>query len=776
LVERGTVSERAERLADALNRCAMIVEQELPSLPLKREKDWFDKAIYRQKEREARRLWVRYAEDPTLERRRQYRVAERAVRRWMRRAGNDFCHRQAKVYNDLWQSGQWRAFYGKLKEEPYEKQGGQSRSPPIRNGEGEMVTELEEQLPLWQGHFKTVLNPPLELGDLDLACVAGEEEGRLRADAMLSAVPNLEEVTATVELLGKNKAAGPDGLPKEMWELSKDAVYSLFCLIRDSWRGGEVPQSWKNAHITVLFKKGDRANCDNYRGIALLDHAGKVMAKIIAVRLAEYCERVGCLPEAQCGFRRGRGTRDMVFVARLLQEEAKRQGVPLYWCFVDLMKAYDTVPREGMWLVLERFGVPEGLIKVIRSFHDGMEAAVKLNGVLSGRFAVLQGLRQGCVMSPVLFNMYFAALISEVEKRFSQWKAARVRAGGSGGVIEVSYRLEVDPLRPFLGGLYCENAGIQELWKLLFADDAALVTLDAEALQALVDCFYSVALKFGLKVSLSKTKTMLQPGRVVRVGRVEQPVVVSPLRITLGPGGCVLEQVSSFVHLGSKMSSDGAAHPEVSRRTGLAMVAFRRFQRQFFRIAGVSHRAKVVVFNAMVMSVLLHGAENWTVSAAHLRSLESFHYGCLLQIVGKRRRDHVAYVDLLEQLGTWSVEGWVRFKRLLWIGKVLRMENGRLPKRVCRVGCLAAIGSAVVGRQPSSFFGGVSQDLTAFYLKDVPVGHPTPEPEDWWVVARDEGAWLAAVNQGWAAFERNWRETRIAARAQRHQAAEGGVA
>jgi hypothetical protein len=453
----------------------------------------------------------------------------------------------------------------------------------------------------------------------------------------------------------------------------------------------------------------------------------------------------------------------MVFVARRLQEEAKGRGVPLYWCFVDLMKAYDTVPREGMWLVLRRFGVPESLVKVIRSFHDGMQAAVKLGGELSDPFEVLQGLRQGCVMSPVLFNMYFAAMILEVGKRFSVWKEARLREQRSSGVVEVQFRFGVDPLHPFRGGLY-DVQGIQELWKLLFADDAALLALDAEALQALVDCFHWVALKFGLTVSLPKTKTMHQPGRVVRVVGAEPPVVGSPLHITLGPGGGRLLEEPSVVYLGSKLTFDGECQSEISRRMGLAMAAFRRFKLQFFKLAGVSHRAKVVVFNVMVMSVLFYGAETWTVTAAHLRSLESFHYRLLLVIVGKRRRDHVAYVDLLEWLHTWSVEGWLRYRRLMWVGSVLRMGDERLPKMVCRVGCLSDLGPRLVGRQPSSFFECVAKDLELF---DFDLTH-RGGPAAWWVLARDAGGWLAAVNRGWEVFEGVWRDRRRAARERRH--------
>ena len=78
-------------------------------------------------------------------------------------------------------------------------------------------------------------------------------------------------------------------------------AYSYMVYVR-IWRGGEVPQQWKDAIIMVLHKEKDRTECGNYRGISLVAHAGKILLKIIARRLSEYCERVGILPKEQSGF------------------------------------------------------------------------------------------------------------------------------------------------------------------------------------------------------------------------------------------------------------------------------------------------------------------------------------------------------------------------------------------------------------------------------------------------------------------------------------------
>ena len=112
----------------------------------------------------------------------------------------------------------------------------------------------------------------------------------------------------------------------------------------------------------VFHKKKDRTECGNYRGISLIVHAGKILLKIIARRLSEYCERVEILPEEQSGFRPNRSTTDMMFVIRRLQELARKKRIPLYVCFIGLTKSYDCVDRTLLWTLLARFSPPHSMI------------------------------------------------------------------------------------------------------------------------------------------------------------------------------------------------------------------------------------------------------------------------------------------------------------------------------------------------------------------------------------------------------------------------------
>ena len=102
-----------------------------------------------------------------------------------------------------------------------------------------------------------------------------------------------------------------------------------------------------------------RADCDNYRGVSLLSIAGKIFARILS-RLVPHLDTHNLIPENQCGFRKGRGTTDMIFAAWQLQEKCQEQYSNLYTTFIDLTKVFDTVCRNGLRKIMAKFGCPDG--------------------------------------------------------------------------------------------------------------------------------------------------------------------------------------------------------------------------------------------------------------------------------------------------------------------------------------------------------------------------------------------------------------------------------
>ena len=196
----------------------------------------------------------------------------------------------------------------------------------------------------------------------------------------------------------------------------------------------------------------------------------------------------------------------MVFVVRRLQELARKKDTPLYLCFIDLTKAHDSVDRALLWDVLARFGVPHRMLAIIRQFHDGMRACVRLDdGECSDKFDVGQGLRQGCVLVPLLFNMFFTAVLRVAEKRVladatitdNMVQLQRKEKGEKKGTSRTG---KVDRRRDK------EGEDVQRLWGMLYADDAGIVSRSSEGLERMMTVIVTACSSFGLTVSEAKTE------------------------------------------------------------------------------------------------------------------------------------------------------------------------------------------------------------------------------------------------------------------------------
>ena len=152
--------------------------------------------------------------------------------------------------------------------------------------------------------------------------------------------------------LKSHKAGGKNGILPDMIKSCGPHII-LFCTV---WREEQVPSEWRDAVLVPIPKKGDLTLCDNWRGISLLDVVGKLFAKIVQSRLQMVVEDL--VPDSQCGFRKGKGCIDMIFCARQLVEKAREHNTSVYMLFVDLWKAYDSIPRQALWLVLQKYGIP----------------------------------------------------------------------------------------------------------------------------------------------------------------------------------------------------------------------------------------------------------------------------------------------------------------------------------------------------------------------------------------------------------------------------------
>jgi len=158
------------------------------------------------------------------------------------------------------------------------------------------------------------------------------------------------KVKWALESITRNKASGGDGIPVQLFQILKDdAVKLLHSICQQIWK----TQDWKRSVFVPIPKKGNAKECSNYRTIALVSHASKVMLQILQARLQQH---VNCeLPDVQAGFRKGRGTRDQIAKSTGSWKKTREFQKNIYFCFIDCAKAFDCVDHNKLWKILKRW-------------------------------------------------------------------------------------------------------------------------------------------------------------------------------------------------------------------------------------------------------------------------------------------------------------------------------------------------------------------------------------------------------------------------------------
>ncbi len=206
---------------------------------------------------------------------------------------------------------------------------------PLRSKDGiHLYSKSSDITCRWREHFSDLLNIP---STVDETIIHSLEQRPIVEH--LKNPPTICEVRLAIRKLNKGKAPGSDGLFAELFIFGGDhlqgILHSFLCKL---WNEESVPADWKNAILIAIFKnKGVREECGNYRGISLLVAAGKILAGVLLHRINKHIAS-NVLPESQCGFRANRGTADMIFTARQIQEKCREQCMDLYQVFIDLKK------------------------------------------------------------------------------------------------------------------------------------------------------------------------------------------------------------------------------------------------------------------------------------------------------------------------------------------------------------------------------------------------------------------------------------------------------
>ena len=578
------------------------------------------------------------------------------------------------------------------------------------DSEGEILSSPKQVADAFASHFCVQLNPAGELNEDVLADLM--QRARNATADIFTDPPSVEDVRKAVA--GQKAGRAPDALGVRA-ELLQAAIRSsvfldlLHMLLLEWWRLG-LPVELKVATLVPIFKrKGDPLERTNYRPVALLQYPRKLVSWLCVTPLRERID--GLMHESQAGGRSGRGVADHLFTLRALMERSTSVRLDFCVAFLDLAKAFDSIPRTGLLLVLRTFGFAPETVRILEDLISDTQCRVKVGTTLSELFTAGGGVVQGASESLDIFNLYMLYCLLPVLDDLAERG------------VTVTFNLK--------DGEHLRLVSRQQLttelvlYILLFVDDTAIVAGTPDELQAGLDLVHAQFTKFGLKLNAAKSELVrfngararpcARPGcpcplqgstskrvicsrcdssfhlRCARCSVVPPegavwmcPVclripshthVPSVLHPQLSCGGAELRWVSEFKYLGVTFAADCGLDAEIDRRLRLANGAFATLStltRRGCRMLGLGSVSQI--FNTLVYSVLLYGSESWAATPLQKQRLASWVRRKHAQLTrGRRHLDDEYHADVRVP----DVATMLARRQLRYIGHVARSSGSR---------------------------------------------------------------------------------------------------
>ena len=621
-----TPAEDVDTLCDNMQKMFIDISADVLGHRRREKKEWISQTTWQliEERRTAKQRMLGGSKEDKATAAETYREKNVAVKKSARRDKREYTDSLAREAQSAAERGDTRTVYKITKT----LTGGfTSKSTVVKDKEGKVLMKEDDQLNRWAEHFKETLNrpdPEEEETIEDTGFHIEMKRGRITR----------QEITEAIRQTKGNRAPGEDRITADM--LKADPATSarvLEELFNRVWEEEKVPETWKKGIIVKLPKKGDLSVCGNWRGINLLSVPGKIFCRVLLQRMRQTLERI--LREEQAGFRSGRGCIDQIFVLRTIVEQSLEWNSSLYVNYIDFEKAFDSIHHPSLWKILEAYGFPSKVINILKDMYADNQCCVRHEGQQSEWFHVKTGVRQGCVISPVLFLVVIDWVMRQATKD-------RPR----GLVWGLTARLED-----------CD-----------FADDIALLSHTQKDIQEKTDRVNQTAKSVGLKIHADKTKLMKLKNRSTKATTVH---------------GQELEEVQHFKYLGSYISADSNIEKEITTRIGLAAQAFNRLQ-NIWRSSVLQTNTKLKIYKSNVRSVLLYASETWRTNKKIESRLRGFEGRCLRRILRIHWEQRVTNQEVSRRTGINNIVDEVKKRRWRWLGHVLRMNKTRHPLAALR--------------------------------------------------------------------------------------------
>ena len=442
----------------------------------------------------------------------------------------------------------------------------------------------------------------------------------------LDAVITSDEIRQCIKGLKRGKSHGDDCILNEFLIEFCDILLPFFVkMFNVILHTGFFPTTWSSAVIVPVFKKGDTATPNNYRGISLISCICKLFTSVLNKRLLAWSNENEIITDAQFGFRPKSGTSEAIFALHYIINRTLCKKRRLYCCFVDYKKAFDSVDRKHLWCKLSKFGICGKLLNVVKSMYANVKSCVTIQGLKSEYFRSSLGLMQGEVLSPILFSLY----VNDFEIEF-------IKNGCTS--------IELQNLHLFI---------------LMYADDMVLFSESVDGLQNMLDVLYDYTKQWNLEVNIQKTKIVIfRNGGQIRQNE------------NWLYDGCQIEVLNQFTYLGIVLNYNGkflATQKQLAAQGRKALFALRANITDM----SLNHCTMFSLFDTYVSSILNYGCEVWGSHRAH--DIEKVHLDFCKNILGVTRRTN----NVMVYIETGRLP--LRFVRLIrmfkfWF-KLLTSEN-----------------------------------------------------------------------------------------------------
>ena len=478
---------------------------------------------------------------------------------------------------------------------------------------------------------------------------------------------SIEETKKAILLLKNGRAPGPEGVYAE---LIKNGTNKLLEILTEVFnrhlRGEPIPQSWREGWITSIHKKGSKTDCNNYRGITVTSTLSRLYGRIIKERICE--EYRPFESEEQNGFRAGRSTIDSMFCLSQVIEKRTLRSREVHLLLVDLTKAYDTVPVAKLWEVLEKTSINVTLINAVKDIYKDIVSKVKIGNKISNGFKVTKGLKQGCCLSPVLFNIY-------IDEALRQWKK---KCNGMGLTI-----------------------GDTTLYTLHYADDQVVIARDKEDLEYMGKKLLEEYKKWGLEVNLNKTQYLCIGG-----GKHSED-----LDLEVGK----IKKYDQCIYLGMKLTETGRSDEAVKDRITKGKQVVGTLNSVLWE-KNIRPETKKKIYNTILKPVVIYGSEVWQLTQKIKNNLLAVEMDFWRRSARKSRVEHVKNEDIRRQMKvSGSIIEDIEKQQLVWYGHVRRMGPERLPRQVLE---WIPPERRKRGRPPATWIQGISKAMSARNLSE----------------------------------------------------------